>query len=212
MTERLDNAAERSATPAHTHRPSLLALAPVMIAMLSLGVAIYGLVAARVDPEVILTMPDRVRVANGPDGAWLYLQPRFVNTGRNDRVEIVTSIDLQLVAPDGERRAMRWDEQGTWVYDPATRSLTWTFQADPAPLAVSRTAPQAPTGLFIAPDGWSWQAGAYRIELTAERQTSDEPLTGSLTFDVSSEAATALSTSPGMFLEVPAGGVQPVVP
>ncbi len=75
-----------------------MTIGPFAIAALSLALAIYGLVDARRAPRVLLSLPDRVRMAQGSDTGWLYLQPRFVSTGRNERVEVITDVRL-LVEP-----------------------------------------------------------------------------------------------------------------
>jgi hypothetical protein len=151
-----------------------------------------------------MTMPDRVRVAQGGDGtAWLYLQPRFVNTGDNQRNEVIGTLTVEVQpAGGGTPVAFGWDEEGTWLYSTTTHDLTWQFLADPAPLVVGPNDPQFPTGLFIAPAGWAWQSGSYRITAVASRTVVGKPLRGTVAFTLTQQQVGFVSS--GSFLEIPA--------
>lgn len=176
---------------------------PVCVAVCSLCVALFSLYSQRASPEIALSMPDRVRVFDGASIGGLYLQPRFIDSGSNDRVEVVTGMTATLTwAGGGEPVALRWDEQGAWVYDSNSHELTWTFVADPAPLIVSRSSPQLPMCLFLAPADWQWQAGDYVLHLTADRKIRSDPLEGEIAFSVTANQAAALTASPGTFFEI----------
>src|SRR5262245_18797696 len=61
---------------------------PLAGALLALPLSAAALWVSLQQPEVLLIMPDQVRVAQGrdSDSAYVYLQPAFVNTGGNNRV------------------------------------------------------------------------------------------------------------------------------
>lgn len=171
----------RERVPRDAARFVWLTILPVGVALLSLGLSVYGLIVAREAPDIIMTMPGRVRLAQGEDTAWLYLQPRFVNTGDNQRNEVISNLVVEVQpATGGTPVAFGWDEQGTWLYNAQTNGLNWQYLADPAPLVVGPSDPQFPIGLFIATAGWVWQPGSYRVTVVAERTVRDEPLRASV--------------------------------
>lgn len=186
--------------------PIWVTVGPFVIASLSLILAVYGLFDANRAPKVQLSLPDRVRMAQGPNAGWLYVQPRFVSTTRNDRIEVITDLRL-LVAPaadDGAALTMRWEAQGTWDYDPVAEELTFIFLADPGPLVVSPASPQQPLGLFEGPPGWRWEAGTYQITVLAERAVGGDPLRATFAVIFSEEEVRAVNAEPGQrFLTFP---------
>jgi hypothetical protein len=180
-----------------------LSILPVGISLLSLVLSVYGVILSREAPDIVMTMPDRVRVVQGSNAAWLYLQPRFVNTGGNQRIEVIGQLAVQVASTAGGTPVpFGWDEQGTWLYDTQNYVLTWQFVADPAPLVVGPGDPQFPTGLFIAPAGWLWQPGTYRVTAIAERTVNRQPIQESLEFALTQDQVDFLAT--GSFLEIPA--------
>jgi hypothetical protein len=182
----------------------LLAGIPAAIAVLSFALSAYIWYDSNQPPEVELTLPDRARVTQGDESAWLYLQPRFISTASNDRIDVITNLVVDVTPlEEGSPTAFDWDEQGTWVFDHDSRSLTWDWVADPGPLVVSPAAPQMPTGLFMAPSGWLWQPGEYEITVTAETTVSDEVLSESSTLVLSEDTVAQLNDSPGsLFLAI----------
>jgi hypothetical protein len=175
---------------------------PVAVALLSLGVSLFTLFEARQAPTVVLTMPAVVRLSQGQDAAWLYLQPLFVNTSSNTRVEVISDLSVTVQPDGGQPASFRLDELGTWEYDSATGYLNWAFVSDPAPLVVGPTAPQYPIGLFIAPPSWYWSAGRYELTVTATRAVGGAPLRGQVTLTLTGDQAAYLNANPGGFLQV----------
>jgi hypothetical protein len=182
------------------------------VAVASLIFSFYIWYDGHQPPEVALTLPDRVRVTQGVDLAWLYIQPRFVSTSSNDRVEVIESIEVS-VAPvlsnPSTRQAVTfdWGEQGQMTYSESSRTLSWQWVADPGPLVVSPGNPQNPTGLFYAPEGWFWEVGRYQVTIAASTTVSDRVITNSLQFELTQEEIDQLNAQPGdIFLTIPATG------
>jgi hypothetical protein len=176
---------------------------PVSVALVSLVLSLYTLLEARQAPTVVLTMPAVVRVSQGQDAAWLYLQPLFVNTGSNTRIEVISDLSVTVQPASGDVAAFHLDELGAWEYDPETGYLNWTFVSDPAPLVVGPTAPQYPIGLFIAPPGWHWTAGDYQLTVTAARAVGGTPLRERVTLTLTGNQVAYLNANPGGFLQIP---------
>jgi hypothetical protein len=183
---------------------------PVGVSLVSLVIAIYSVLLTRHAPQVVMTMPDRVRVVQEGNLAYLYLQPRFVNTGNNQRNEVISGMvaNVQPVA-GGESATFVWDEQGAWLFDHASRSLTWQFVSDPGPLVVSPNNPQLPICLFTSAPGWKWQPGAYRVIVTAERTIQHAPLRAQLEFTLDQHTVDVISNQSGTFLTIPAATPTP---
>jgi hypothetical protein len=180
-----------------------MSILPVGIALVSLVLSLYGVIADREPPDVVVTMPDRVRIAQGADAAWLYLQPRFVNTGGNNRNEVINHVTVEVAPlPDGTPVPFAWDEQGTWLDNPDTTRIDWQFLADPAPIVVGPNAPQFPIGLFIAPSSWTWQPGTYRVTVIADRTIERVPLLASLELTLTATDVEVVSDSRGFLREV----------
>jgi hypothetical protein len=74
--------------------------------------------------------------------------------------------------------------------------------ADPGPLTVSAASPQQPNALFVAPEGWFWDAGEYIVSIIAQRATSDTPLTGQVGIQITAADLERLQAGgSGLFLE-----------
>jgi hypothetical protein len=180
-----------------------LSILPVGASLISLVLSLYSVASDREPPDVVMTMPDRVRIAQGADAAWLYLQPRFVNTGGNNRNEIISRLSIEIfLLPEGIPATMVWDEQGTWHYDAANSGITWQFVADPGPIVVGPNAPQFPIGLFIAPPGWLWQPGTYHVTVIADRTIDHTPLRSSLDLTLTTTDIDVVSDPSGYLREV----------
>lgn len=180
-----------------------MTILPVGISLLSFIFSLYSIISAREAPDVVMTMPDRVRVAQNGTTAWLYIQPRFVNTGDNNRNEVIQNltIDVQPVE-GGTPTPFSWDEQGAWLYNTGNFVLSWQFVADPAPIVVGQNDPQFPLGLFISPVDWPWHPGSYRVTVIADRTVRHEPLRGTVEFTLTPDLI-AFIENPGVFIEVP---------
>lgn len=168
---------------------------PVGVSLVSLVLAVYGLRVAREAPDIVMSMPDRVRIADGSTQAFLYVQPRFVNTGDNQRVEVIEGLSITVSQNDtGSPGLFNWEEQGNWTYDSTaeTNRLTWQYIADPAPLVVGPSDPQLPICLFMAPTGWFWTPGDYRVTVVANRTVKSDPLSDTFEFTVDQIAVGSL--------------------
>lgn len=162
-----------------------ISILPVGVSLISLCLSLFSLVNDRQAPDIELTMPIRVRVAQGATAPWLYIQPRFVNTGGNNRNEIIKMISIEVTPlSSGTPAQFFWDEQGTWIYNGQTELLDWQFVADPAPLVVGPNDPQFPLGLFIGPTNVRWAAETYRVTVIATRSLQQDPLRGTIEFTI----------------------------
>jgi hypothetical protein len=173
---------------------------PVAISVVSLLLSIYAVIEANREPEIWLSAPDIVRIAAGQN-AWFYIQPRLVSAARNDRVAIVTSLQLEVRPAGGEPVTFIWDEQGTWQYDPAAQGLTWIYVADPAPLVVGPASPQLPICLFEGPLGWRWQPGTYFVTIVAARGQG-APLRTEFIVTLPAESIAAIGAQSGTWIGV----------
>ena len=181
--------------------PWLTGLAPVAISLLSLLLSAYAIVEANREPAVWLSAPDVVRVAAG-ERAWFYVQPRLVSVAANDRPAVVSGLRLEVAGPDGGPPAeFVWDEQGTWAYDPASRGLTWIYQADAAPLVVGPSSPQLPIGLFEGPPGWAWREGTYRVAILAGRGQDRDALRAAFAVTLLAADVELITTQPRTWVE-----------
>ena len=166
----------------------------------SLTLSIVAIYTATQQPSVSLLMPDQVRVAQGRSSgaAYLYLQPAFVNTAQNNRVEVVRTMRLHVTSTATSVAAtdFTWSQQLRLTTDPATGQLRYEYVADAVPLVVGPSNAASPLSLFEAPRGWFFAAGTYQFTLTADRVVAGSPLTAS--FQVSlSQADIDLLEEPG---------------
>jgi hypothetical protein len=133
------------------------------------------------EPDVVLVLPDTVRLVGGrtTGGSYLYLQPAFVSTGNNDRVEVIRDMRVTATPDDGgESATLDWQEQVDLVTG-EDGTLSYRYVGDAVPLAISSRSTAAPVALFQAPKGWFLRATGYRFTLVADRVVTTEPLTGS---------------------------------
>lgn len=187
----------------------LTAAAPVAISLLSLALSIYTIIEANREPEVWLSAPDIVRIASG-ERAWFYVQPRLVSAARNDRMSIISELELEVITQDEESPVtFTWDEQGTWQYDPESRGLTWIFVADAAPLVVGPSSPQLPYCLFEGPEDWRWRAGRYQVTIVATRAQDAGVVRATFAMEVPAETAEFINAQPRTWIEVRTQGVSP---
>jgi hypothetical protein len=153
----------------------------ILISIVSLAVAISSFVAATEDPDVSMVLPRLVRMVQGGETPILYVQPQFISTGRNDKLDVITGISIRAEPVGGGAGAdFTWDEQGAWSYDPTVKELTYIFVADAGPLMVSPSNPQFPVGLFAGPPAWQFEPGDYRLTITATRAVGSTPLQGTI--------------------------------
>lgn len=162
---------------------------PLTAALLSLPLSAAAIFLSLQQPELILILPDQIRVAQGRESgsAYVYLQPAFVSTGRNERIEVVRDMVLEVAAPAGDRPLFEWNQQLRLVNDPETGGLRYEYVADAVPLLVSPREAAAPLSLFDAPNGWFFQPGEYTFTLRAERVVTGLPLEGEFRLTISAD-------------------------
>ncbi len=177
---------------------------PLVAAILSLVLSIASIYVATRQPDVLLLMPSVVRLAGGHASghSYVYLQPAFVSTGNNDRVEVIRNMSL-TVRPDGggPRVDLAWKGQGELVGSGGT--LTYKYTGDAVPLLISPRAAAAPLSLFEAPRGWFFGAGIYEFTLVAYRVMASEPLRGVFSVTITPDEAQVLEVVPERFLPYP---------
>ncbi len=185
----------------------LLSWVPLAASFLSLILSISGIIIASREPHVLVILPDQIRVAQGESVgfAYTYLQPAFVSTGQNDRVEVIKTMVLRVAPVQGGQPAVfRWDEQAQLVYDQATKQLNYVYVADAVPLLVGPKSAHVPFSVFNGPAGWYFQPGTYRATLVASRVVASSPLEASFTFTLSADNVDFLNRSRGKsFLALP---------
>lgn len=210
----MDDAAARSASSRarlrRLRRPAaaLLSLSwvPITASILALVLSLASIYVSTREPEVVVILPDVVRLVGGHEsgGSYVYLQPAFVSSGVNDRVEVVS--DMTLIAqPDdsSEPADMRWREQATLVTGD-DGALSYRYESDAVPLLVGPRSAATPLALFQAPEGWFFRQGTYHFTLEADRVVSATPLRA--TFDVTLDAedlAVLDAPGPERFLAFP---------
>ena len=179
---------------------------PLTAALLSLTLSIIAIYTATQQPSVSLLMPDQVRVAQGRSSgaAYLYLQPAFVNTAQNNRVEVIESMTLHVTAPDSTSADFTWTQQLRLRTDPQTGGLTYEYVADALPLVVSPSNAASPLSLFEAPRGWFFGVGTYQFTLTADRVVAASALTARFEVTLSqADIDTLEQPGPDIFITLP---------
>lgn len=173
---------------------------PIVTAIVSLIISLYTFVVTTDDPDVRLILPEVVRIAQGgADGPYLYIEPIFIGAGLSDRIEVITDVHIRVEPANqlGGGVEFTWDEQGAWVFDANTQSLSWAFTGDAGAFLVSAKSAQQFTGLFIGPADWLFAPGRYRITLVADRATTRVPLSRSFEVDLLQEDIEFLNQSEG---------------
>lgn len=179
---------------------------PLTAALLSLPLSAAAIFLSLQQPELIVIMPDQIRVAQGRESgsAYVYLQPAFVSTGRNERIEVIRDMVLEVTSPTGELTSFEWDQQLRLVSDPETGGLRYEYVADAVPLLVSPRDAAAPLSLFDARDGWFFQPGEYTFRLVADRVVTGQPLSAEFRLTISAENVAFLDQpGPERFLTFP---------
>ena len=181
---------------------------PLLASALAVVLSLASIYVSTRDPEVVVILPEVVRlVGGGRSGAsYVYLQPAFVSTGVNDRVEVVRDMSLHVRPSDGgEPILMEWASQAALETD-ENGVLSYRYEADAVPLLVGPRSAASPLALFQAPEGWFFGEGTYAFTLEADRVVAGGPLTA--TFDVTigpDEMAALGSTDSDRFLAFPIG-------
>lgn len=184
-----------------THVPAWLSFwVPIVTALASLALSLYTFAVTMQEPDMLVVMPDVVRIAQGgPSGPLLYAQPVFIGTGLSERVDVVTGIHLRVepINPGGDGVEFVWDEQGEWIYDPDTQRFNWIYKGDSGAFLVSARNAQDFMGLFIGPPAWRFAAGEYRIVLVADRVTNRRLLSEAIEIVLTPEDVEVLNQSQG---------------
>ena len=199
---RLRAAARRARAP--LTRFITLRWVPLTAALLSLVLSVVAIYTATQQPAVSLLMPAQVRIAQGRStgGAYLYLQPAFVNTAQNNRVEVIRDMSLHVSGP--ATADLTWTQQLRLVTDATSGELTYQYVADAMPLVVSPSNAASPLALFEAPHGWFFAAGTYEFTLTADRVVAGSALTATFSVTLTADSVAFLDQpGPDKFLEFP---------
>ena len=181
---------------------------PLVAALFSLALSVVAIYTATQQPQVMLILPHTIRVAQGRStgAAYVYFQPAFVNTGANDRVEVIRDMTLRVARADGSGQPtdFAWTEVVNLVTDSTTGALSYQHDADAVPIVISAKNAAAPLSLFQAPSGWFFTPGTYTFTLTANRVVADTPVTGQVTLTLSADNVSFLD-QPGAdkFLTLP---------
>jgi hypothetical protein len=159
-----------------------------VVAVSSAILSVYTFITTSRPPDISLIVPPVVRMTQGPESAWLYVQPGAVSERQSDRIEVITSLKLCVAPLNGGADPVKffWTEQGKWQYDPDNETMrtNYVFVSDPAPIVVSPSRTQLPLGLFQAPTGWMWEPGTYRVAIVAYRAVADEPVQSTFKVDL----------------------------
>lgn len=183
-----------------------LSWVPLLASALAVILSVASIYISTREPEVVMILPDVVRLVGGRESgaSYAYLQPAFVSTGVNDRIEVIRDMTLTAAPADGAPAArMEWKQQLSLEAD-EQGALTYRYVADAIPLLVGPRSAASPLSLFQAPEGWFFGEGTLRFTLEAERVVASAPLRA--TFDVRIEAADlAVLDAPGpeRFLSFP---------
>lgn len=155
------------------------------------------------EPEVVVILPDVVRLVGGhaTGSSYVYLQPAYVSTGVNDRIEVIADMTLVVQREDGSDRAdLEWREQASLVTGP-DGALSYQYESDAVPLLVGPRSAATPLALFQAPPGWFFREGTYRFTLEADRVVSAAPLRTSFEVTLAAgDMAVLDATGPERFL------------
>jgi len=161
---------------------------PLTAALLSLPLSAAAIFLSIQQPDVLLVMADQIRVAQGRDtgSAYVYLQPAFVSTGKNERVEVIREMKLEVTPPSGGPVIFEWTEQVRLSTAPGGL-LNTEHLDDAVPLVVSANNAVAPLCIYDAPDGFFFGPGTYRFRLVADRVVAGQPLIGEFSVSISAQ-------------------------
>lgn len=151
--------------------------APITASAIAVVLSLASIFVSTQDPDVVLILPDTVRLAGGPQtgASYMYLQPTFVSTGNNDRIEVIRDMHVLVRKHGVDETTMEWTEQARFSLGDDGR-LSYGYGADAVPLLIGPRAAQNPLGTFTAPQGWHLGDGTYEFTLVAERVVGGAPL------------------------------------
>jgi hypothetical protein len=188
-------------------RPALALLTfgwlPLVASGLAVVLSLASIYVSTREPEVVVILPDVVRLVGGTQtgASYVYLQPAFVSTGVNDRVEVIGDMRLVVQRSGGDPPIeMEWASQAALETD-ANGVLSYRYEADAVPLLVGPRSAASPLALFQAPPDWFFGEGTYTFTLEAERVVVGTPLTATFEVTVDAEDLEQLtSAGPDRFL------------
>jgi hypothetical protein len=147
---------------------------PLLIATISFATSTCTFFATNAAPDLALTMPAFVRVAQGPNLGGDAI------AGQSARVEVISGRTLRVQpASGGEPATFIWRESGRFIPDSTTGGLfrlNYQYVSDAQPSLVSEGNPQTPLATFVGPTGWYCATETYKIPLIASRQVNAAPL------------------------------------
>jgi hypothetical protein len=180
-----------------------LSWVPLVASALALVLSLASIYISTRDPEVVAILPDIVRLVGGRESgsSYVYLQPAFVSTGVNDRVEVIADMTLLVERADGtDATTMAWQEQASLATG-EDGLLSYRYAADAVPLLVGPRSAAMPLALFQAPRGWYFREGPYRFTLQADRVVASSPLRASFEVTLDADAMAVLDAAgPERFL------------
>lgn len=187
-----------SITRAVAGAPNFLAVwVPIVVSVISLVIAAASWLAATEDPELLMTLPNRIRVVQGGDFPVVFVQLKFVSSGRNERLDVIDDIKLHAEPIDGGASVdFKWYEIGVFSPD-GNGDLTYKYGSDAGPLIVSPTNPQQPVARFNGPADFKFETGKYRVTISATRTVGKTPLEASFMVDFGQEDITTMNQSFG---------------
>ncbi len=162
-----------------------LAWIPLVASAISVVLSLTSIYISTRQPEVLMLLPDVIRAVGGhaSGGSYVYLQPTFVSTGANERVEVIRDMRLTLDPVGADAPVpLTWTEQVELVGDGG--ELSYRHLADAVPLLIGPRNAAGPISLFQAPTGWYVAAGAYDATLTAARVVGSDPLVAHFQFTI----------------------------
>ena len=128
-----------------------------------------------------------------------------MSTGRNDRVEVVRDMSLEVTPENGgERATFEWNQVLRLVTDPDTGGLSYEYEADAVPLVIGPSDAATPLSLFQAPNGWHFAPGTYSMRLVADRVVTGQPLSDEFELSLNADDLAFLDQpGPEQFLPFP---------
>ena len=170
---------------------------PLVASGLAVVLSLASIYVSTREPEVVVILPEIVRLVGGTQtgASYVYLQPAFVSTGVNDRVEVISDMSLDVTPRDGSPPVeMEWASQAALETD-ENGVLSYRYEADAVPLLVGPRTAASPLALFQAPSGWFFGEGTYAFTLRAQRVVVDAPLTATFAVTIDSDDLAQLSSS-----------------
>jgi hypothetical protein len=162
--ERASLAAEYDVTMGNAWIPPswLAAWLPLCVSTVSLAIsgATFWLTQRR--PRVQLILPNRVRVSAASDasGAFVYIQPVFVNTARSARAEVVLPA-LTIIPVGGSPAEFEYFDKSRPVWDSERREVHVEYLDEATPVIIGPNTVKAEMLTFRSNSEWQFVSGWY---------------------------------------------------